>query len=162
MHIRPGILVDIPAIIAVERSAGDLFIGTHMDWAVGETSTPEELEAPIRNGNLWVAEVEGIVAAYLCGEPLADQFYIEEVSVGSAFQRRGIGRLLIDHVAHEAKRRGFSALSLTTDRTLAWNAPYYERLGFRILAPEEASPLLAAELAGKPNVHLRCAMLRGL
>ena len=160
--IRRATAADIAAIIVLEKSAGALFIGTHMDWAAGEVSTPEELTAPIEQGYVWVAEHDHEIAGYLSGGPLGHQFYIEEVSVAAAYQRRGIGRLLIDVVADEARRQGFSALSLTTDRTLPWNAPYYARIGFRLLGPEEIPPLLAQELASKPNAHLRCAMLRDL
>ena len=162
MRVRPALVADISAIIAVELSAGALFAGTHMDWAVGEVSTPDELTAPIEHGHVWVAEESKEIAGYLCGEQLGDHFYIEEVSVAAGYQRRGIGRLLIDTVADEARRQGFSALSLTTDRTLPWNAPYYERLGFRTLTSEQTPSPLAAELAAKPNAHLRCAMLRDL
>ncbi len=162
MRVRLAAVVDIPAIIEVELSASALFMNTHMDWAVGEVSTPEELAAPIEQGHVWVAEHDHEIAGYLCGEPLGDHFYIEEVSVAAGYQRRGIGRLLIVTVADEARRQGFSALSLTTDRTLPWNAPYYERLGFRTLTSEQTPSPLAAELAAKPNAHLRCAMLRDL
>jgi|CXWL01.1.fsa_nt_gi GNAT superfamily N-acetyltransferase len=160
MRVRLATAADIPAIVAVELSAGDMFAGTHMAWAVGETSRPDELFAPIEDGNVWVAEDGGQVAGYLCAEPLDGNFHIEEVSVASPFQRRGVGRLLIDVAAEEASRRGDTALTLTTDRTLPWNAPYYERLGFHVLAPAELTPALAAELSAKPNAHLRCAMMR--
>ena len=162
MRVRPALVADIPAIIAVELSAGQLFAGTHMHWAVGEVSDPDELISPIEDGNVWVAEDGGKIAGYLCGEPLDGNLYIEEVSVSSAFQRRGVGRLLIDAAAVEAGRRGCLALTLTTDRTLPWNAPYYARIGFRLLGPEEIPPSLAREVSSKPNPHLRCAMLRDL
>ena len=162
MQVRPASIADIPAIVAVELSASALFTNTHMDWAVGEVSTPEELAAPIEHGHVWVAEHDHEIAGYLCAEPMGDQFHIEEVSVAAAYQRRGIGRLLIDALADEARRQGFGALSLTTDRTLPWNAPYYERLGFRTLTSEQTPASLAVELVAKPNAHLRCAMLRDL
>lgn len=162
MRVRLGRPADIPAIVSVEKSAGALFVGTHMDWAVGETSSPDDLAASIEEQNLWVAEDHGAVAGYLCGEPLDGNFYIEEISVAVTFQRRGVGRLLIDVVSDEARMRGFSALTLTTDRTLPWNAPYYRRIGFRILDAEDVNPSLARELASTPNPQLRCAMLRAL
>lgn len=159
MQVRRAIRADIPAIIAVELSAGQLFAGTHMDWAVGEVSDSDELLGPIEDGNFWVAEDGGQIAGYLCGEPLDGNFYIEEISVSSAFQRHGVGRLLIEAAADEARRRGCPALTLTTDRTLPWNAPYYARIGFRMVSAQELSAALAAELTSKPNAHLRCAMI---
>ena len=53
----------------------------------------------------------------------------------------------------EARARRSDGVTLTTFREVAWNAPYYRRLGFRALAPEEITPGLAervraAEAAG--------------
>jgi GNAT superfamily N-acetyltransferase len=63
--------------------------------------------------------------------------HIEQVSVHPDHGRRGIGRLLIDEVDHWAAGRGLPALTLSTFRSVPWNAPYYARLGFRELAPGE-------------------------
>ena len=38
---------------------------------------------------------------------------------------------LIEHVAGWARAHGSPALTLTTFTEVPWNAPYYERLGFR-------------------------------
>ncbi|MEV8379072.1 hypothetical protein AB0P21_40415 [Kribbella sp. NPDC056861] len=43
-----------------------------------------------------------------------------------------------------AAGRRLGALTLSTFRTVAWNAPYYARLGFRELSAVEVSPGLAA------------------
>jgi hypothetical protein len=56
------------------------------------------------------------------------------------------------------------ALSLTTFREVQWNGPYYERLGFTVLAPAEWGPELAALMAGEAEHGLdpehRIAMVR--
>jgi hypothetical protein len=44
---------------------------------------------------------------------------------------------LIEHVADVARRQGLDALTLTTFRDVTWNAPYYERLGFRAVKDDE-------------------------
>ena len=160
MLIRPAKFADIPAIIEVEISAGALFEGTHMDWAVGETSTVDSLRECIAQNQVWVAEVDGMVVGYGCGMDLDGSFYIEEVSVGRSHHRQGIGRMLIDHMAGEARNLGYRAVTLTTDRTLPWNAPYYERLGFSIMKDSELSPQLRAALDEKPEPQRRCAMVR--
>ena len=61
-----------------------------------------------------------------------------------------------------AAERRFRSASLTTDRTIPWNAPYYERLGFRVLAADQTPPALARRLAVQPNPARRCAMWRNL
>jgi hypothetical protein len=59
--------------------------------------------------------------------------------------------MLLDHVAGWAARRGLPALTLITFRGVPWNAPYYERLGFREMAPAELTPGLAARWAAAPG-----------
>ena len=65
MSIRSATAADVPAIIAVELSAGTLFEGTHMAWAVGETSTVAQLLELIDRRLVWVSEIDGSVAGYL-------------------------------------------------------------------------------------------------
>jgi ribosomal protein S18 acetylase RimI-like enzyme len=160
MQIRRGTDADIAAVNDVERSAGDLFIGTHMDWAVGETTDSVSLVAAVKSDNLWVAEEGGLVIGFLLAEQMDGDFYIHELAVAQSHQRRGIGSELIETALGEAWDRGFRTATMTTDRKLPWNAPYYARLGFRILEREETSPKLARYLAGQPNAARRCAMQR--
>jgi GNAT superfamily N-acetyltransferase len=77
--------------------------------------------------------------------------HIEQISVHPAHARQRIGAMLIDHVAGWAARRGLPALTLITFRGVPWNAPYYERLGFRELSPAELTPGLAALWSAAPG-----------
>ncbi|MEU9114066.1 GNAT family N-acetyltransferase [Streptomyces sp. NPDC048483] len=74
---------------------------------------------------------------YLVWEPVDDCVHIEQVSVHPDHARRGVGRALIDRA--EDDWRG-TAVTLTTFAEVPWNAPYYERLGFRVLADDELTP----------------------
>ena len=60
-----------------------------------------------------------------------------QVSVDPGHAHRRLGARLIDHVAAEARRRGLAHVTLTTFRDVPWNAPYYERCGFRTLDEAE-------------------------
>ena len=55
-----------------------------------------------------------------------------------------------------------AAVTLTTFRTIPWNCPFYERLGFRTLDETELSPRLTAVLDEEAGQGLardaRCAM----
>ena len=51
--------------------------------------------------------------------------------------RRGIGRGLIETAADWARERGLHDLTLTTFAAVPWNAPYYERLGFTVVADDD-------------------------
>jgi GNAT superfamily N-acetyltransferase len=133
-----------------------------MEWAVGETTPVGELAAALGRGDLWVADVNGSAAGFLLAETLAGDFYIHELAVGGAFQGRRIGAELIDAAMAEASARGFKAATLTTDRILPWNAPYYARLGFALLGHADTPPALAARLASQPSPERRCAMRRAI
>ncbi|MGP4019684.1 GNAT family N-acetyltransferase [Saccharopolyspora sp. 5N708] len=78
--------------------------------------------------------------------------HVGQISVHADHVRRGIGRMLLDHVESWAREQGLAALTLTTFRTVPWNAPYYARLGFREMADEEITPGLA-ELAAREAAH---------
>jgi hypothetical protein len=62
---------------------------------------------------------------------------------------------------------GYSAITLTTYRDVAWNAPFYSRRGFVELAADDLAPELAAirereRAAGLDEVGPRVAMRRKL
>ena len=76
---------------------------------------------------------------------------------------RGLGAALVRAVCETARARGHRAVTLTTFRGVAWNAPFYERLGFRALREDELPPELseifdeeeAAGLAKRHRVVMR-------
>jgi GNAT superfamily N-acetyltransferase len=78
--------------------------------------------------------------------------HIEQVSVHPGHSRQGIGRMLIDHVGTWATSRGLAGLTLTTFTEVPWNAPYYARLGFRVVT--DLSPGLRALRAHEAAIGL--------
>lgn len=90
--------------------------------------------------------------------------HVEQVSLLPSHARRGVGRALIETVGEWAAERGLSGLTLTTFAEVPWNAPYYERLGFRVLADDEQGPALReirrAEIARGLDRWPRVAMVR--
>ena len=80
--------------------------------------------------------------------------------------RQGIGRRLIDHAAAWARAHELRSLTLTTYLDVPWNAPYYRRLGFRHLSPDEETPGLRMikrrERAAGLEVWPRTSMSRRL
>lgn len=84
----------------------------------------------------------------------------------SAHARQGVGAALIEHLAATARAENRPALTLTAFRDVPWNGPYYQRLGFVILAPCDQGPGLAAlvrrEAATIPGNAPRVAMRRAL
>ncbi|GAA0328150.1 hypothetical protein GCM10009087_42940 [Sphingomonas oligophenolica] len=77
-------------------------------------------------------------------------------------QRLGIGRHLMTVTIRAATRRRVEAVTLTTFSDVAWNAPFYERLGFRRLPRRNMGGRLSAILRSEAEAGLparrRCAM----
>lgn len=128
--VRLGTLADLPAVAAVERSASALFVGTHMAWAAGGLTLPRRLlRAGVARGLLLVAD-EGGPVGFIIAAPAYGTLFIEELSVAGPQQRRGLGRALLAAMEGRARELGVAALTLTTDRTLPWNGPFYASAGF--------------------------------
>lgn len=99
---------------------------------------------------------------FLTAEVVGDHLHVWELSVQRGSQRQGLGRMLMEHATQWARDCGLAALTLTTFRDVAWNGPFYERLGFEALAPPDLGPdlarLLAQEAARGLPSNRRCAM----
>ena len=117
----------------------------------------------IRKGHSLVAHVGETMAGFLVAERFSRELHIWEMHVAPAFQGKGIGTGLVRAAQIDARNTGFKALTLTTFRDLAWNAPFYARLGFEEVTALDAHPRLAGELANEADDGLpperRCAMI---
>jgi predicted N-acetyltransferase YhbS len=103
------------------------------------------------------------MAGFLVNEPFRRELHIWEFNVHPDFQQKGIGAGLMRACMIDARNSSFSAVTLTTFRDVAWNAPFYARLGFEEVSALDAHPRLAGELAleadhGLP-IERRCAMI---
>ncbi|WP_223198888.1 GNAT family N-acetyltransferase [Solihabitans fulvus] len=90
--------------------------------------------------------------------------HLEEICVHPDSGRRGVGSALLAATIADARERGYPALTLTTFRDLPWNAHWYARHGFRVLAERDWGPQLRAqwqrEVAAGIVVAPRVAMIR--
>jgi len=144
--IRGAAESDLPVLQDIERAAGLAFADIGMpEIAADEPLTLDELLVYLRGGRAWVCvEAADRPIAYLIAEVLDGSTHVEQVSVHPDHARQGIGRALLDFVAAWSLAQGQSALTLTTFSDVPWNAPYYERCGFRRLSDAEISPGLRA------------------
>ena len=107
----------------------------------------EALAAAQAEGRLWVALApDRAPVGFALVEIVAEHAVLAEVDVHPNHQRRGVGRALIETVIAWARAEMFCALTLTTFASLPWNAPFYERLGFRRLDGPALNPSLAHRL----------------
>ncbi|GIE30828.1 GCN5 family N-acetyltransferase [Actinoplanes italicus] len=140
MRIRDARLDELSRLREIERAAGAPFREIGMpEIADDEPPSIEVLTGHVRAGRAWVA-VAAFPVAYLLADLVDGDVHIEQVSVDPAFARRGIGRQLIEHAAAHARDIGAPALTLTTFAEVPWNAPYYARCGFVVLADAELTP----------------------
>ncbi|MFF1462842.1 GNAT family N-acetyltransferase [Streptomyces sp. NPDC058330] len=140
MRIRPVRRAELPLLQDIERAAGEPFRAFGMS-AIADDEPPPlgVLEEYARAGRCWVA-AEGPddrPVGYLLADRVDGAAHVEQVSVTPAAARRGVGRALIAHLADRAAAEGLDALTLTAFASVPWNAPYYERIGFRTLAADE-------------------------
>jgi GNAT superfamily N-acetyltransferase len=159
---------DLPALIDVEREAGSLFRALDMAAiADDDPGSVAELAVYQSAGRAWVSvDDHDRPVAYLVAEVVDGHAHVEQVSVRPSHARRGLGGALIETLAEWAVTRGLPALTLTTFAAVPWNAPYYERLRFRVLADAEIGAGLwairRAEAARGLDAWPRVAMIRAL
>jgi ribosomal protein S18 acetylase RimI-like enzyme len=157
---------EIPALIAVDLAAGQLFAGTGMlpDAALADHVPAEVFEAAMPGGHLLVARSKaGAPAGFALTSVRGRSLYLDQISVHPDHGRRGLGAALMRRVLKEAGRRRLQGVTLSTFRNLAWNAPFYRTLGFRELPRRRmADWMLAIEArqAEDMDVAQRCFMRR--
>lgn len=153
---------DAAALPQIERDAAITF-ADEPAIAIIRARSEADFARSIRRGHCLVAHVDEAMAGFLVAEPFSRELHIWQVSVTPAFQRRGIGSGLVRAGQIDARNTGFKALTLTTFRDLAWNAPFFARLGFDEVTAIDAHMRLAGELANEVDDGLpaerRCAMI---
>jgi GNAT superfamily N-acetyltransferase len=153
--IRPAQPRDIPWMQEIEIAAGRLFAEIDMhDVAEDGAHESDVLAGYVAGGRAWVAERDGAVCGYALADVLDDTAHLEQVTVHPDQGRQGIGGRLIEAVADWARGQGFGTLTLLTFRDVAWNGPYYRRLGFVDLPDRALDPELAALRAHEAELGL--------
>jgi GNAT superfamily N-acetyltransferase len=168
MRIRPPALSELPLLQSIEVASGRCFADIAMPEVSADEPPPITVFEHHRAAGLaWVAvDDTDRPTAHLLAEVVDGCLHIEQVSVHPDHAGRRIGRALIEHAADVARAAGLPALTLTTFTEVPWNAPYYERCGFRRLAPGDQTPGLVAIRRQEAERGLdrwpRCCMRRDL
>lgn len=157
-HAQPS---DIDALGGIEVAAAQVFQSLEtLSWlAQGEPMPRDRQRQFIEAETVFVAtDTHDQPVGFLSAEVLDDRLHIVEVSVLPEWQRMGIGRALIDVAREEAIRLHLHALTLTTFRHVAWNAPFYAELGFEEAHDAALQQHLEADAQNGLPVKERCAM----
>ena len=134
---------DLPLLPAIELAAATLLAGHAPASVLAETTSQADLEDAQQRGHLWVALADDVPVGFahimVFGPGIA---HLEEIDVHPEHGRRGLGRRLVLAVCDWASNNGYSWVTLTTFREVPWNLPFYARLGFEEIPPEELTPAL--------------------
>ncbi|UXU91483.1 GNAT family N-acetyltransferase [Burkholderia sp. S-53] len=134
--IRPATREDAAAMAAVEVAAAQRFREIGMtDIADAEPTDTADVLARIDDGRALVAvDVQGACVGFAFYRLLdAQRLYLEELDVAPSHAGQRIGARLIEAINARAAAGGIAQVVLSTFRDAPWNAPYYARLGFRII-----------------------------
>jgi GNAT superfamily N-acetyltransferase len=156
---------DVTFLPNIERSAGDAFRAIDsLAWLAEGEDHPESTHiAHIESGTSWVAvDASDVPIGFLIGDVAGGSFFVVELSVRLDRQRLGCGRALLSHVETWARANGIGAMTLSTFREVPWNAPFYQRLGFREIGWDELEKNVSGALEREAAIGLpreqRCAM----
>lgn len=134
---------DLPLLPVIELAAASLLAGHAPASALTETTSQADLEDAQRRGRLWVALAHDVAVGFAHIKELEPGVvHLEEIDVHPEHGRRGVGTWLLIVVCQWAATRGYSSITLTTFRDVPWNMPFYARLGFEEIPPDELSPAL--------------------
>jgi GNAT superfamily N-acetyltransferase len=134
---------DLSLLPAIELAAARLLAGHASESVLTETTADEVLKAAEAHGRLWVALADDVPAGFAHVEVLEPTVaHLEEIDVHPQHGRRGVGRRLVMAVCTWAETTGYRAVTLTTFRDVPFNMPFYARLGFEVIPPEELSAAL--------------------
>jgi GNAT superfamily N-acetyltransferase len=162
-HIRRARPDDLAALPAIERAAAAQFRDSAYPAMADADLASEQIN--LADEQVWLAvDQHDRPIAFAIAHPLDACMYLHELDVAPEYARRGIGRRLIEKAADWARDNGYPALTLSTFRSVPWNAPYYARLGFRTLDETTLPPGLQAvrqaeAAAGLPVAERVCMRL---
>ncbi|MCA3643983.1 MAG: GNAT family N-acetyltransferase [Methylobacterium sp.] len=146
LEIRRATLRDIPAMQTLEIDAARLY-GTRAGYDFC-TRLPSRSRGEHRrvqkHGAAWLAQCGSEAIGFLLALPVDGRAHVLEAATAYSHQGKGIGRLLFATFHTWAAEAGFSAATLTTYRDIPWNAPIYERMGYRIITIDTQRPELGA------------------
>ncbi|MEZ5938939.1 MAG: GNAT family N-acetyltransferase [Hyphomonadaceae bacterium] len=136
-RIRPARGNEVGELQNIDLVSATLFRGTGLiDFGpLGEPSHPipeDRLRRGFGEGLIWVAvdDQENLAGFALCSDR-GEDLYLDQLSVMPRHGRQGLGTRLVRRCLQEAEARSYERVSLSTFRKVAWNGPFYRKLGFR-------------------------------
>ena len=118
--IRPMTESDLDAVLAIEQASFP------MPWL--RTHFLHELGAP--HSFPCVAEMDGVVAGYVCLQSLFEEAQILDIAVDPRLRGRGFARMLMEYAVAVACRQGAEFMALEVRESNVAAITLYELFGF--------------------------------
>lgn len=165
-HLRPARAHELPLAQDIDHDACVAYaeVGLPIEYAADSPFALGEAarwQRAIDEGRLLFAcTPEGVAVGFAAFGLVDGRPFLHQVSVRRAYAQRGIGTALVRRVQRWSIRP--AELWLTTYDHVAWNRPFYERLGFVRQSAEQGPELraiFAAECAAIPAPEQRVVMV---
>lgn len=161
--IRPVRSSELDLLAAIEIDAFTTLREALGDMRDARAMPLEALQQSYKAGLLLVAaDRRDEPFAFLVASEHDDALYVAEIDVARSWQRKGVGRALMLAALDMARQRGNWGVTLTTDRFVPFNAPFYQSLGFHALDEGETPPellgILKSEIENGMDAERRVAM----
>jgi len=162
--IQPAAKEHLRAIPAIEVAAVSTFAEADIPLEIRyRVTAPDVLEDARAGGRLWVAlDRHDRAIGFAMLEILDGLAHLDEIDVHPDHAMQGIGSRLLQKTIDWAVGEKYPAMTLVTFRHLPWNAPFYERFGFREIERAALSAdlreLFQDEAATGLNMKNRIAM----
>lgn len=149
----------LAALSAIERAAANVFPEGMIPEAVKDyVLSLDEFNNALAQKTLWVAitsDQQPVGFALATVDECSKSANLAELDVDPTHQQKGIGKALVQTVINWARQEGLQSLSLTTFSNVRWNAPFYEKMGFRQLSRPELSSALHGALTKEAELGLK-------
>ncbi len=162
--VRLALIKELPRLREIELDAFATLAEARGDNGGAHALPQEVLRQSLENNLLFVAaDSLNQPIAFLAGAERDRMLYIQELDVAPAWQRKGVGRQLLTVAIETARTSRLRGVTLTTDRFVPFNAPFYARLGFAEIMDDDDLPQLRQALQHEVSIgaagHRRVAMM---
>jgi GNAT superfamily N-acetyltransferase len=144
IELRQATLSDAPAIRDLTRQA-------YAKWVplIGREPMPmtADYDVAVRQHRFDLLMSDDSLVALIETVEESEQLLIENLAVAPSFQRQGLGRFLLRHAEHLARRLGKPRIRLYTNQRFAENILFYERNGYRIDREEDFGAGIAVHMS---------------
>lgn len=147
LEIRQARLEELPRLTEIELDAFST-LAEALGISDAAHALPHDILRKAFEAGLLIVAADGDdrPVGFLAAEEIHDTLYVIELDVSRDWQRKGVGRRLMSHAIKMARTRRLCALTLTTDRYVPFNAPFYQSMGFQTVDGQDMPPFLRAKI----------------